>query len=223
MNRTWTDAEVNAKIERERSLLNKFDPAERNRLANLIEEAKRRGDDARALELQDKLDSLETPRLAFKTSLTSSTKSASSTPSQQERLAALNAENRRRNAEAVRKAQMMEKAKARQIEARIARGEDVEEDTSRRLRTKPKFMQDVNESTERKSTPANGSGKSTPANGTPKQSATTKASLPSHLQKLQMQSHQNGKDKKGIPQIHKPIVDDDIIAALDLDIDVEIN
>ncbi|KAI1136202.1 plus-3-domain-containing protein [Hypoxylon sp. FL0543] len=223
VNRSWTDAEVNEKIERERSLRSKFAPTERNRLVNLIEEAKRRGDDARVSELQDQLDSLETPRLAFRTSLASSTKSTSSAPSQQERLAALNAENRRRNAEAVRKAQLMEKAKARQIEARLARGEDVQEDSSRRLRTKPKFMQDVNESTERKSTPLNGSGASTPANGTPKQPATTKAPLLPHLQKLQQQNHQTGKDKKGIPQIHKPIVDDDIIAAMDLDIEVDID
>ncbi|OTA70715.1 plus-3-domain-containing protein [Hypoxylon sp. EC38] len=223
VNRDWTDAEVNAKVERERALLRKFAPTERNRLVNLIEEAKSRGDDAKVSELQDQLDSLETPRLAFRTSLAPSTKSTSSTPSQQERLAALNAENRRRNAEAVRKAQLMEKAKARQIEARLARGEDVQEDSSRRLRTKPKFMQDFNESTERKSTPTNGSGASTPANGTPKQTATTKAPLLPHLQKLQQQNHQTGKDKKGIPQIHKPIVDDDIIAAMDLDIEVDID
>lgn len=223
VNREWTDAEINVKVERELALLRKFAPTERNRLIKSIEEAKRRGDDAKVSELQDQLDSLETPRLAFRTSLAPSTKSTNSAPSQQERLAALNAENRRRNAEAVRKAQLMEKAKARQIEARLARGEDVQEDSSRRLRTKPKFMQDVNESTERKSTPAIGSGTSTPANGTPKQTATTKAPLLPHLQKLQQQNHQTGKDKKGIPQIHKPIVDDDIIAAMDLDIEVDID
>ncbi|KAI1372880.1 plus-3-domain-containing protein [Hypoxylon crocopeplum] len=222
VNRTWTDAEVNAKLERERAFRERFAPTERNRLLDLLEEAKRHGDNSRASELQDQLDSLETPRLAFKTSLAPSAKSANSTPSQQDRLAALNAENRRRNAERVRKAQMMEKAKTRQIEARLARGEDVKEDTSRRLRTKPKFMQDINEPFERKSTPVNGSGASTPANGTPRQSA-AKAPLLPHLEKLQVQNHQTGRDKKGIPQIHKPIVDDDIIAALDLDIEVDID
>ncbi|OTB01446.1 hypothetical protein M426DRAFT_323462 [Hypoxylon sp. CI-4A] len=223
MNRSWTDAEVNAKIERERSLLGKFDPAERNRLANLIEQAQRLGDDARVSELQDRLDSLETPRLAFKTSLTPTNKSANSTPSQQERLAALNVENRRRNAESVRKAQMMEKAKSRHFEPRIARGEDVTEDTSRRLRAKPKSMQDSNEPVDQKSTPVDGSGASTPSNGTPGQGATTKAPLLPHLQKLQMQNHETGKDKKGIPTIHRPIMDDDVIAALDLDIDIDID
>lgn len=214
---------MNEKIERERSLRERFEPTERKRLLNAIEEAKRRGDDMKVSKLQDQLDSLETPRLAFKTSLTPVTKSStSSTPSQQDRLAALNAENRRRNAEAVRKAQIMEKAKARKIEMRIARGEHVEEDTSRRLRTKPKFKQDVNDPTDQKPKPLNGSATSTPANGTPKQSP-TKAPLLPHLQKLQMQNHQTGKDHKGIPQIHKPIVDDDIIAALDLEIEVDID
>ncbi|KAI2466663.1 plus-3-domain-containing protein [Annulohypoxylon bovei var. microspora] len=219
MNHTWTNTEVNAKIERERALLSKFHPTERNRLLKLVEEAKHRGDDARVSELQDQLDSLETPRLAFKTSLTSSSsKPTSSGPSQQERLAALNVENRRRNVEAVRKAQMSEKAKSRQFETRIVRGEDADEDTSRRLRTKTNGG-----SPDQKSTPINGSGASTPANGTPKQNATTKLPMLPHLQKLQAQNHQTGKDKKGIPQIHKPIVDDDIIAALDLDIEVDID
>ncbi|KAI1400040.1 plus-3-domain-containing protein [Hypoxylon fuscum] len=218
--RTWTDAEVTQKLERERVLREKFQPVGRNRLVKALEEAKLRGDDEQVSKLQEELDSFETPRLAFKTSLTPSQKATSSAPSQQDRLAALNAENRRRNAEAVRRAQMMEKAKTRQIETRIARGEDVKEDTSRRLRTKPKFMQDVNQPTDSMSTPVSGSGTSTPANGTPKQGATTM--LP-HLQKLQQQHPQTGKDQKGIPQIHKPLVDDDIIANMDLEIDVEID
>ncbi|KAI5923139.1 hypothetical protein F4810DRAFT_225663 [Camillea tinctor] len=222
-NRVWTEAEVNAKVHRERELKEKFAPVERDRLIKALEEAKRRGDAARVTELQDKLDTLETPRLAFRTSLTPAKKTTSSSSSQQDRLAQLNAENRRRNAETVRKAQLMERAKVRSIEARIARGEDVDEDTSRRLRTKPKFMQDINDPVERKSTPANGSGASTPANNTPKLGATTKPTILPHLQKLQQQNHLSGKDKNGIPTIHKPLVDDDIIAALDLDIEVEID
>ncbi|KAI0012544.1 plus-3-domain-containing protein [Xylariaceae sp. FL0662B] len=221
--RSWTDAEVNAKIEREQSLRNKYAPTERTRLLNSIEEAKRRGDHAKIAELQDKLDTLETPRLAFKTSLTSAKKTTPSTPSQQDRLAQRNAENRRRNAEAVRKAQIAEKARLRQVENHKARRESVEDDASRHLRTQPKFKQDASESHEQNSTPINGSGTSTPMNGTPKLNATTKASLPPHLQKLQMQNQQAGKDKNGIPQIHKPLVDDDIIASLDLEIEVDID
>jgi RNA polymerase-associated protein RTF1 len=70
---------------------------------------------------------------------------------------------------------------------------------------------------EKKGTPPNGSGTSTPANGTPNLSAV----LP-HIAKLQQQNS-TGADKKGIPTIHRPLMDDDIIGSLDLDIDVEID
>ncbi len=203
---------MNEKIERERSLRNKYTPNERNRLLQSLEDAKRRRDDARIAQIQDQLDSLETPRLAFKTSLTPSKKSASSTPSQQDRLAQINAENRRKNNEAVRKAQIQEKVKLREVQSRVARGESVDEDSTRLLKVKSNG-----------DSPANGSGASTPANGTPNLGATAKAPLLPHIAKLQMQSHQTGMDKKGLPQIHKPIVDDDVIAAMDLDIDVDID
>ncbi|KAI1814447.1 hypothetical protein GGS20DRAFT_548731 [Poronia punctata] len=231
-NRTWTEKEVNDRLARIQSLKKKYDSSERNRLLNKIEEAKDRGDEARAAELQEQLDKLEVHKLAFRTSLTQTKKSTPSTPSQQDRLAQVNIQRRRDNAEAVRKAQIMERARVRMIEAKMARGEDVEDDTSRRVKTKPKFMQVVNESeasagtegdnsqTPAGTTPANG----TPTAGTPKVAPATKTTtmLP-HLQKLKFQNHQAGKDKNGIPQIHKPIGDDDIIAALDLDIDVEID
>ncbi|RYP67048.1 hypothetical protein DL771_007467 [Monosporascus sp. 5C6A] len=208
LNRSWTDAEVNEKIERERSLRQKYAPSERDRLQKSIEEARRHGDDARVAQLQDQLDTLETPRLAFKTSLTPNKKSAPSTPSQQDRLAQINAENRRKNNEAVRKAQIQEKAKLRGAQTRLARGESVDDDSARL--SKAKSNGDL------PSTPANGSGASTPANGTPK------GALLPHIAKLQIQN-QAGTDKKGLPQIHKPIVDDDVIAAMDLDIDVDID
>jgi RNA polymerase-associated protein RTF1 len=219
--RSWSDADLEEKLNRERTLMQKFAPAERNRVANAIEEAKRRGDDAKVSELQEKLDTMETPKLAWKTSLTP-TKKTSAGISQQDRLAQLNVENRRRNAEAVRKAQLREKAKAREIEAKVARGEDVNEDTSRRRRTQPKFLLDVNEGTP-SATPTKGSTATTPANGTPKLEA-KKDVLP-HIAKLQqLQLSQDGaKDKKGMPQIHRPLMDDDIIGAIDLDIDVDID
>ncbi|CAJ2503209.1 Uu.00g106030.m01.CDS01 [Anthostomella pinea] len=201
MNRSWTDAEVNEKLEREKRLTRKYDSWEKSRLQNKLEEAKRWGDAARTSELQAQLEQLEAlPRLAYKTSLSQTKIASPAVPSQQDRLALLNAENRRRNTEAVRKAQMMERHKARQSQ-----------------------MEDANESRERKSTPTGGSGASTPANGTPKLGASSKAPFLPHIQKLQLQNHQAVKDKKGVPQIHKPLVDDDIIAAMDLDIDIDID
>lgn len=197
-NRTWTEKEVSDKLARMQNMKKKYDSSERNRLLNKLEEAKEQGDEARIADLQGQLDKLEVPKLAFRTSLLPNKKSAlPSTPSQQDRLAQLNIQRRRDNAEAVRRAQILERAKTRKFE-------------------------------ERNATPADGSETPTtedgaPANGAPKATSVSKAPLLPHLQKLQMQHHQAEKEKKGIPQIHRPLVDDDIIASLDLEIDVEID
>jgi RNA polymerase-associated protein RTF1 len=206
--------ELDDKLKRERALRQKYAPSNRNRLVESLEEAKQRGDDAKASELQEQLDSLETPRLAWKTSLTPAKKVGPS--SQQERLAQLNIENRRRNAEAVRKAQLKEKAKARES---MVRGEDVAaNDNASGAQQTPAKSSQATPTTERKSTPLNGSGVSTPANGTLKMGTTS--SIPVHIAKLQQNTA--GADKKGLPQIHRPIMDDDIIGSLDLELDVDI-
>src|SRR5690606_10695012 len=109
---------------------------------------------------------------------------------------------------------------------RMERGEQVDDDHSRRLRTRMKFVHDVNDSdgsagagARKKGGDGADSGASTPANGTgtPKSGS---GMLP-HIAKLQEQ--QRSQAKAGIPVIHKPLMDDDIIGALDLDIDIEID
>jgi RNA polymerase-associated protein RTF1 len=110
--------------------------------------------------------------------------------SQQERLAQINAENRRKNAEAVRQAQIKERAKIRD---KVQRNDSVEPGRSPRVGASP--------------------GKSPmekPKDGV----------LP-HMEKLRLLQQQNV-HKTGVAVIHKPLMDDDIIGALDLDIDVEI-
>ncbi|KAL2187029.1 plus-3-domain-containing protein [Thermothelomyces heterothallicus CBS 203.75] len=194
--RTWTDQEVSEKLKRQNALHIKYSGIERDNVAKQLELARARGDEEAVARLQEKLDNLEVPRLAFRTSLNSTKKRAENRgPTQQEKLAMLNAENRRKNAEAVRRAQLLERARARAREAearRAAEGSGV-------------------------STPAaNGSGS---GSGTPK--AGHSAELLPHIAKLQEQ--QRSQAKAGVPVIHKPLMDDDIIGALDLDIDVEID
>lgn len=167
----------------------KYAPDERNRVTKAIEEAKKRGDHGKVSELEAKLDTLETPRLAHATSLMPAKKAVSAV-SQQDRLAQLNIENRKKNAEKVRKAQVAERAR------------DVEARTRALAAISSQGTQE-------------NSGTSNPANG-------TSGGLP-HLAKLKLQNQESEKAKKGIPQIHKPLVDDDIIASIDLDIDVEID
>lgn len=225
--RTWTEQELSEKLKRQNTLHAKYSGVERDRLTRQLEMARARGDEEAINRLQEKLENLEIPRLAFRTSLVSQKKKPENKgPTQQEKLALLNAENRRRNTEAVRKAQLKERARAREIEIRMERGEQVDDDHSRRLRTRMKFVHDVNDSdgsagagARKKGGDGADSGTSTPANGTgtPKSGS---GMLP-HIAKLQEQ--QRSQAKAGIPVIHKPLMDDDIIGALDLDIDIEID
>ncbi|KAL2021991.1 hypothetical protein VTK56DRAFT_6231 [Thermocarpiscus australiensis] len=239
--RTWTEQELSEKLKRQNALHAKYSGVQREYLTRQLEMARARGDDEAVGRLQEKLDNLEIPRLAFRTSLNPQKKKPENKGlTQQEKLALLNAENRRRNAEAVRKAQLAERARAREIELRLERGEQVVgEDHSRRLRTRIKFVHDVNESSDSGSNNGNtkksrnggggggaegdgGSGGTTSnGNNTPRLGAQQKP-LPPHIAKLQEQQRRQAKNG-GVPVIHQPLMDDDIIGALDLDIDVEID
>lgn len=205
INRTWTDQEVSEKLKRQNALHIKFSGVERDHLTKQLDVARARGDEEAINRLQEKLDTLETPRLAFRTSLNSAKKKADARgPTQQEKLALLNLENRKKNAEAVRKAQLLERARAREAEIRQENGDDGKSQSGT---STPGAAGAAGAAS------ANGNG-----NGTPKQGG--KALLP-HIAKLQEQ--QRSQAKPGMPVIHQPLMDDDIIGALDLDIDVEID
>ncbi|KHN95085.1 Plus-3 like protein [Metarhizium album ARSEF 1941] len=217
INHKWTGEEIKTRLAKRNELKRRFDPAERERVGKLLDEAVARGDETKAQELQEELEQLGTQRLAFRTSLGSSKNmDGPRAATEQDRLAERNRENRRMNAELVRRAQLKEKARSREMEMALKRGEQVAEDPSRRLRTKAKFVHDVNDASQKPS--ANGSEVGTPANGTPKVAA-TKPEMMSHLARLQEKKYS---ESNGVPGIHKPLMDDDVIGALDLDIDVEI-
>ncbi|KAK1750834.1 hypothetical protein QBC47DRAFT_87868 [Echria macrotheca] len=211
LKRSFTDQELSEKLKRQNELHIKYSGVERDQVMKQLDHARARGDEAAIGRLQERLDKIEVPRLAFRTSLTPK-KTENKGPSQQEKLALINLENRRRNAENVRKAQRMEIAKAREMQRRREPRQNVDEDHGRRLQTNETKKDGGNE--------AGKSGASTPANGTgtPSQKPTTV--LP-HIAKLQEQ--QRSQAKSGIPMIHKPLTDDDIIGALDLDIDVDLD
>jgi RNA polymerase-associated protein RTF1 len=202
------------------ALINKFIPIERNRLNNLIKEANGRGDEEKVEALKKELETLDGPKLAYSTSMQPSPKKPSTQPggiSQQERLAIKNKENRRKNAEDVRQAQINERRAAKATEAAIRRGEVVVEDHSRRLRTRAKFKHDVTETVVKK-TDSEASGTTTPVVGTPNLSAKKSTALP-HLAKLQAASG----NKNGLPTIRRPVMDDDIIGSIDFGIDIDID
>jgi RNA polymerase-associated protein RTF1 len=133
-------------------------------------------------------------------------------------LALLNLENRRKNAESVRQAQLKERARAREMEARragAARGEAAEEGDRAAARRTVKAKVVVHRANGEDGTPdersRSPSARDSPAKVVPADQELEK------LKRLQRE-----KETKGIPTIHKPLMDDDIIGALDLGIDVDI-
>ncbi|KUI72961.1 hypothetical protein VM1G_08351 [Cytospora mali] len=220
LSRSWTDEELSEKLKRQNALRDRFSGAERANIEREIAEARRHGNEELANELQENLDSMPAPRLAFQTTLKKASPTKPSGPTQQDRLAEKNRINRQLNSKLVREAQLAERRKVREIEEALARGEEVAGDMSRRVKTKVKFLHKA-EDEAKGFVPRNASGASTPANGTPKLGAqkTLKDELP-HMAKLREQAAATGKG--GIPKIHQALTDDDVIGALDLDIDDEI-
>ncbi|TAQ86671.1 hypothetical protein B7494_g4991 [Chlorociboria aeruginascens] len=217
VNRSWTEAELQEKLTKSGALVNKYIPIERNRLNNLIKEAKSSGNEQKVEQLRAELEALDGPKLAYSTSLQSSPKKSSIPAglSQQERLAIVNKQNRRKNAEEVRQAQINERRAAKMTEAALARGEQVAEDHSRRLKTRAKFKHDVSEGV--KKIDSERSGTNTPAAGTPNLTAKKVTTPLPHIARLQA-----AKDSKGLPTIRRPLMDDDIIGSIDIGIDLDI-
>lgn len=210
--RKWTDLEISEKVKRQQALMDRFSGVERARIERDLAQARARGNDELAEELQEKLDKMPAPRLAFQTTLKKNSPAKPANPSQQDRLAEKNALNRQLNAKQVREAQLAERRRVREIEEAVARSEDgdADRDSSRRVKARTKLAED--------------SGVNTPPNGTPKLGAQkTKDDVLPHIAKLKEAQMAEATAKGGVPMIHKTLYDDDIIGALDLELDVEID
>ncbi|KAM0282261.1 hypothetical protein ACHAQH_003125 [Verticillium albo-atrum] len=213
--RSLTSAEIDEKVARKNDLRKKFDPERRDRLRWEIEEATAAGHKKRIADLQEELDDLLSNRLAFRTTL-DPPKTTSTNAAQQDRLADINRERRRQNAANVGKAQLKEKHEARKKEAAIERGEVTDLDLSRRIRTRTKFVHQNHQTADE----AAASGNGTPTNGTPKVAPVKKeAEVLPHIAKALENARKA--EKKGLPIIHRPICDDDIIGEIDLELDVD--
>ncbi|RKF73705.1 RNA polymerase-associated protein RTF1 [Golovinomyces cichoracearum] len=213
VNRSWTEAELQEKLTKSGALLNKFIPIERNRLNNLIKEAKLNNDEERLKKLEKELEDLDGPKLAYNTSVKPSSKNSSPAGlSQQERLAILNRENRRKNAEQVRQAQINERRATKIVEAAMARGENVNEDHSRRVKTRAKLKHDVTDVLSSKKPETKEQISPVSQSSTLKQGSIV---VP-YLSKLAAEK------KSGISLVRRPLMDDDIIGSIDLGIDLEL-
>ena len=234
LNHRFTDEEIQEKLKRSGVLQNRYSTLDRHAIARRRKDAEARGDEAAIAKLDSELAALEGPKLAFGTSLRKAPAKPSvlAGESQQERLAALNRANRKANSEDVRKAQLAERKAEALARKAVERGEAMVNPFAR-VKTRAKVHYDVNGDSlapptsgrglddlfegnsrdiSRAGTPLSVNGQNTPNRaGTPKRSGTP------------LLVKQNNEDSKpGLPVIRKRNMDDDLIAAMDLGIEIDI-
>lgn len=230
LNHQFTEAEIQEKLKRSGVLKNRFASIDRAGITARRKSAEARGDEAAIAKLDAELAALDGPKLAFGTSLRKPPPkpAASAGLGQQERLALLNRANRKANTQDVRKAQHAERKAEAIARKAVERGEAVQNPFAR-VKTRAKVHHDVNADTlavpnssralddlfesgsrnaSRGGTPLSGAGSSTPLpTGTPKRSSTPMNS---------------GGKMSGLPRIGKRNMDDDVFAAMDFGIEIDI-
>lgn len=227
LNRSWTEEEIQTKLRRSGVLAAKDAPLKRIEIQKRRQIALDQGREDEIAQCDAELAALAGPKLAFGTSLSASPSRVRKGPTQQERLAELNRANRRANTEDIRRAQLAEKEAEAREAAAIARGEAIANPFAR-VKTRAKVMHDVNShnlvppkpssqgaaedgssDVSRGATPL--SGANTPVVGALRKRQGTPSVL------------RLSDDKpKGIPTIRRRAMDDEIIGAMDLGIDIEI-
>lgn len=219
LNHVWTDEEINEKIRRSGVFAAKFAGIDRTRLLQDRHRAVEKGDEAAIARVDHQLAALDGPKLAFGTSLSSTTPKAPppKNAAQPERLAAINKANRQAYNESLRKAQLAEKRAEREAQEKIARGEAIANPFAR-VKTRAKVHHDAPETTGLQVPTGKalddlfGDGSDISRAGTPKPgngTSTPKTSKPSS-------------QPTGIASFKKRNMDDDILSEIDLGIDIEI-
>jgi RNA polymerase-associated protein RTF1 len=193
INHRFTEAEITEKIKRQNDLLKTVNRVdERNKIEARKALAIEADDEEAIAACDDELTALIPIKMAYNTTLVKPENNHVN--KEQERLAELNRRNQRLNAENVRKAQLAE-MKAKKAKTHLAPGvDDLFEGGS-----------DIS----RSGTPVNGVG-------TPKNIGTPRSSTPVNLLRPVQ------KDKKGIPTIRKAALDDEVLAKIDLGIEIDI-
>ncbi|RMD42434.1 hypothetical protein DV735_g2705, partial [Chaetothyriales sp. CBS 134920] len=223
INHRWTDSELNAREHRRKALYDKVNRTdEKEQVREALAEARRAGNEQLIEELEEKLANIVPMKLALNTTLVTKDKKKEE-DDEAARLAELNRRNLVRDTENIRKAQLAELHK-RKPKKHLA----------------PDDLFDAGSDVSRTGTPVNGSNtlKNTPnisrtatptplalANGSQRTalpvgvgSQTKPISNPS----TPLSSSQPEKKKGGIPVIRKSAMDDEILASVDLGIDIEI-
>ncbi|EGD94409.1 hypothetical protein TESG_01927 [Trichophyton tonsurans CBS 112818] len=219
----FTKEELEEKLRRQGTNDNKQLIYNRIQLERRRNEAIANKDEAAIAECDAELARLTGPKLAFGTTLV---KPRPNEKTQQERLAELNMRNQKLNTENVRKAQLAERKAAKLAAAAVARGEAVA-DRFARVKTRARTYYESTDGhlvpvkpdaviadRSRAITPTGATSNNTDASNTPANGTTPRSVTPS--------KPATPKVYKGVPVIRHRPTDEDNIAALDLDIDIEI-
>lgn len=204
LNHKFTNEELNEKLRKQGTLDSKMSTFKRIETERQLQAARASGDEAEIEKLEEQMKEYTLPKLAFGTSLH---KPRSEKKTEQERLADLNLRNQRLNYENVRRAQLEERKASRKAAAAVARGE-MPADPFQRVKTRVKTHHDFNSPSGIKEEGGSnvGSGTDSPARiNTPKDGSGT--STPK---------------KNGGFSIRHRKTDDENIAALDFELDIDI-
>lgn len=185
VNRSLTDAEIQAKLIRSGVLKRKANNIERTDLRRRRMDAEYDGDAEEISKIDAQLLALDGPRLAFGTSLYKPAPPPPTEKTQQQRLFDINQRNRKQNTIDVRKAQIAERMAAKLLREAVERGE-AEPDPFARVKIRAKTHYDVNalytvpkpRFTDLKSKPAGGQSDTSRA-GTPGTGVATPSKNPS--------------------------------------------
>ena len=215
INHQFTAQELSEKLRKQGALDHKKNILKRFDLERDLKFAKANGNTEDVERLEKELHQILNPNLSWGTSLVKPiTDKADKTLSEAERVHQINIRNQKLNYENVRRAQLEERKAARKAAAAVARGEAMA-DPFMRVRTVAKTHHDV-------SAKVLGGVKSVDATpkGTPRDSPQTGTDSPSQVASIRS-SLTPKKPKSGF-MISYHNTDDENIAALDLDIDIEV-
>ncbi|KAL1998897.1 hypothetical protein VTN02DRAFT_5410 [Thermoascus thermophilus] len=229
LNHQFTKEELNEKLRKQGAFDSKTLIFKRIELEKQLQRAVASGDADEIAKIEAQMAEIRAPKLAFGTSLH---KPRSEALDQQQRLAEINLRNQKLNAENVRRAQIEERKANRRIAAAVARGEAVA-DPFARVKTRARTHYDVsggnNPLAPRKDDLFEGSDRSqsgTPAtaSGTGTGTGTDAAAPAETRQRSGTPSNPPKKPatKGGVAVIRHRTMDDENIAALDLDIEIDI-
>ncbi|KAL9613063.1 MAG: hypothetical protein Q9167_002362 [Letrouitia subvulpina] len=226
VNYQLTPAELQEKLKKSGVLQQRYANIERASLIDRRRKANLRGDEVAVAKIDAQLAELDGPKLAFsnRRNLTQAATPEPTQDSQQDRLAELNRRNRKQNTEDVRKAQQAERRAKALARKAVERGEAVV-DPFARVKTQPRIQYDADGTHLAPSKSSRGlddlfedGSKNTSRAASPMpvgNGATKQAEVLKGLKAPQ-------ETVNGLPKVGRRNMDDDIIASLDLGIEIDI-